>query len=200
MWHQPMQFYRPPRGYKHCSYSPYKGQDVFVVVRNPYERAISAYLYFCKTHRKHKCHRQPITPETMNENLIARLQRWTTAGNDDISQDSRVHQHFCYHDMPQYHYVFSVQPPNNLNATEKSMTMPKRIVDWVLHLEDFPGAFDSLMDRYHLGVHLPVQKVNARDVLEGPKDVVVEDLSREAMDLINQIYKLDFEEFGYPMR
>lgn len=157
--------------------NPYQGLDLFAVVRNPYDRALSEYFYanVCENCRD---------PNHMNNELKKRLGRHVS--QPALSKSFLGH---CNHDFPQYDYVYDTSLAGRSNQTQ-----PKRLVRHVLKFENLATDFQKLMHRYGLNVSLPEKKGNPSN-----RSLGVEDLSEEVVEIINKIYAQDFEAFGYEM-
>merc|ERR1719203_161702 len=69
----------------------------------------------------------------------------------------------------------------------------RKVIDHILHFENLETEFNALMKEYDLNVTLGV-KHNLRK--NGSK-FKKEDLSREALDFINEHYRQDFISYGY---
>jgi hypothetical protein len=133
-WHVPPHFWPlaapkqgRTRGYYH---DPYQAAELFVVVRDPIERQVSDYFYFCQTVLENKV---PCSAAGLNQFLLMRLSKKTTRIRDYISEG-------C-HWIPQYDYV--VRPGR------------VRQVDYVLNVESLREQFDALATAYRLPLHLP---------------------------------------------
>ncbi|KAG7351563.1 sulfotransferase family protein [Nitzschia inconspicua] len=213
-WHLPIQFI--PNDKKHIN--PYQHQDLFVVIRNPYQRVVSQYYYRCWRDKNTPCYLgkkdgntnntyiNRDTPQQMNTVIqqMIRKQQGATIGSKD----------YFYHDghwIPQAHYVYSVttnsnnnnnnnnnKSNNNSNNKQRPSSFQfQRLVQHILHFEYLQDEFDSLMGAYRWNITLPKHKMLDRS--EFTTACSVQNLTRTTLQLIEDVYRDDFQLGGYPM-
>jgi len=209
-WHTPAQYY-PLSPY----FDPYKNADLFVVVRNPYTRALSEYSWSkCS---KYLMQRQPCnfteTPEvfdatSMNNFLQNRVGAVAIRDAGDVNAviTLEMRGHFA----PQYSFV--VSQPNMV-----------RMADHVVSFERFQEEFRRLMEAYSLGDvirldhkynSVPVcnttdpsangnNKGNNSSTQQQQQEPVrkkkldVQDLDNKTIRVLNEVYVNDFDALGY---
>lgn len=84
------------------------------------------------------------------------------------------------HRLPQHLYVFNMEG--------------SRVIDHVLRFEHLDSDFESLMERYGLGVVLP-QRVNIRNATTSV--LTTANLTDDTIQMINEYYDADFALFNY---
>ena len=184
IWHTPPSWLK--------NHSPYVGNDLFAVVRDPYDRFISE--FYCPYNglnavdfslpasqrnfsdpmappdlKPGKPGRwKPETPESLNKFLMDRL-RWEVK--------------WTAHYLPQAEFVYD--------------TTGKQVVDHVLRFENLGRDFADLMAQYNLSIFL--NETTNKGAWTRGKRMTVDDLYPETIRRINEIAKRDFEAFGYEM-
>jgi len=165
-WHLPLQLFEKIPSEFDVSYYD-EDTDVFVVVRNPYERLVSEYRYTMGFNRL-----QNYTAAYMNQYLLELLQQ-------KPNKDFYIEQG---HYIPQYNYVF------NGNG--------RRMVNHILRfdhlIEDF-AKLVNLYPKYLKGVKLS----SKRKLQNQDRSLSVDDLSKEVLELTEFVYAKDFEYFGF---
>jgi hypothetical protein len=91
--------------------------------------------------------------------------------------------------LPQHYYVYNEHGD--------------KVIDHILRYENLKEDFDALMEQYKLPVRMPEKSAKTifhykRDDKSGAKKMMVNDISPENIQKINEIYSRDFEFFGYP--
>lgn len=155
--------------------------DFFIVVRNPYERVISE--FYCKwggfkSKNFGKLYNLKLTDTSSNiqiNNWInMRLKHMKTLLNNN---KYLVNGHW----VPQYLYIY--------DSTGKLLIKKKNII----HLENIQKELNKLFSKYKININYsqaPLININK-------KIFNVNDLSKENINLINEIYDDDFKLFGY---
>jgi hypothetical protein len=141
----------------------------FMVVRNPFTRAISEY-YFC-------CDKGNLTNDVnvFNEQLIQLLKTYQENKYKPYTGEPWWLSSSGHHFTEQYKYLDSLTKIN------------------VLKFENLEEDFNNLMKKYNLNIRLNKHENKAK--VNNP--FTVSDLNNETKQLIVEIYKKDFETFGY---
>lgn len=144
--------------------------DLFTVVRNPYDRIISE--YYCRWAGPGS---NGVLKESKSIDEFNRFIRFRLLDlKQKMKNNEKIHQHYT----PQ-HYYFVDKEGNN-------------IIKNVLKLENLSVDFNELMEKYGYEYMLDQKEVTKRNF-------GVLHLSYENISLIREIYKKDFEMFGYSM-
>jgi hypothetical protein len=179
-WHVPRQFF-PLAGS-----DPYRGAELFAVVRDPYDRMVSEFYYICTLKvfdwRPDQCNRSRLLePMYMNEWLQKKLrssQAQPGAGRSYLVDNG--------HFTPQYDFLVG---PHEV-----------RMVDHVLRMGDeLDSDFDALMNAFGLP-HVKLKKLNALGAeARAAHHLSMDDINEETLEAIHQTYPRDFD-LGYAMR
>jgi Sulfotransferase family len=162
--------------------NPYDGAELFGVVRNPYERAVSEFYYICSLKvldwRPDQCDRSKLFNASY-------MNQWLR----DKMNDREEHSALAYlsdngHFTPQHQFVVG---PYDV-----------RMVDYVLHLdENLEEEFHQLMKAFRL-YRVRLKKMNAisAEARDTDRHLTVADLDDETHEVINRLFRRDFE-LGY---
>jgi len=186
-WHTPIQYLSPT-----VQPHPYTGYDVFAIVRNPYERSVSEYYYYCQFHKR-ECFGasgKDDTPERMNAKLRSILLPTITAAKNTSDYFA-----FWGHWIPQYDYFYNTTINGNIIVGEPSAE--PRIVLHLLHNEVLHEEFQSLVAAYGYNLTLPEQRHRSRKELGALHSA--EHLTASTMKLIEIAFERDFALGGYEM-
>jgi len=152
---------------------PFSSSKTFAVVRNPYDRAVS--LYYCPWAGYQGADR---------DTNIAGFNQWI---QNQVKRQEGILM------TPQSLYIWDATPHKNDNESRRQIKM----VDHVLHYESLSQDFQQLMQDYHLNITLPQEKYNHNNHNKNNERLTRRDLTRETVALINEVYRDDFENFGY---
>lgn len=162
--------------------SMYTDQEVFTIVRHPYERVVSEYKHLMSVEwgdawGTELFQKQPCSADSLNnwiQKTVWRFMRGERYIND------------C-HMLPQMEYIQGTV---------------RRYAKWelgdVLHAEKLPAAFDELMKRRNHPVRLTgATLVNSNgDVCP---ELAVKDLTTQSKSMLNTAYYEDFQKLHYQM-
>jgi len=160
------------------------------VIRNPYSKLVDAFFCVENAFFKGNTDDDHNDPVAMNAWLIEQLKLFrshtTLLKNNMVGQPEheansmgKVDLLFKKHLTPQLFYVYDADG----NRTIKN----------VIHYEDMRSEFNSLMKDFDLPLKLPRRAARSGQTLTHL------DLYPETITLINDIYRTDFEAFGYEM-
>ena len=178
---------------------PYQDSDLFVIVRNPYDRIVSAYYHWDKM--RHRI-------ETSNK--VGRMNRLIGESLDAVERD-----HYLYrgaHYIPQYDFVYDnsqeglISYHNNHDSSihkschnTSTVYLPKhrKTVKHVIQYETLKEDFENLMKLYQLNVTL-IDKISSKRKKHGKATLTKFDISAENRKRIEAYYANDFAAFGFP--
>ncbi len=202
-WYVCSPWHEPPATFTAHGVNPYAGADTFCIVRNPYDKAISEFVYANMSPDSwysgytHCIHREAFLAipscdqYSLNEWLVRALGK--LQGEIGRSRASSISSALgrcgdC-HFVPQWMYV------DGDGAEGEHATCQN-----VLKLESLSTAFSALMNQYNcpvmasadLGAYQDTAATTVHDC-----NLSASDLNATALGLIHDIYARDFEQFGY---
>jgi hypothetical protein len=146
----------------------------FAVIRNPYERAISAYYYQAEFKHKTKLHRKFFMNKWIYKHCLEYRNKTNT--NDDSSSSSIGSE--TVHYIPQYEYIFD--------------THGQRRVHHILHFENLTHEFNDLMAKYNLNITLLDTKTKSSVTVKEDKRFGPQDLYPKVRTILEELYVNDF--------
>jgi Sulfotransferase family len=178
-WHLPPYYFEDENSHYTMFGNPYANATLFAVVRNPYERAVSEYLYFCEELKNR-------TPGVNNMNsflgnIFRRIKDYMPL-NASLKIQPKAYYTFAGHFIPQYDFVYD--------------RSNRCVVEHVLHFETLSDEFPALMDQYNLSSVVLAAKEMGRHS-RNKNRLGVENLTLSNLRIIEKIYQRDFEVFGY---
>jgi len=199
-WHTPPKLLKM---YVEESKYPYNDADLFTVIRNPYSRVLSEYycpwMGFQPNYRRGpnpNYEKDQNDPKVMNEWVKGMVKVLGTAMdefNDRKEEDKFKKQAKGLNEdrriLAQKHYV---------NQAEYVYDGDEIVVKHVVHYENLSSEFDALMKKYNIDVTLPPKEEGIYADAQKSR-LSYKDLDPEAIALINEFAKVDFEKFGYQM-
>jgi len=200
-WHTPPKLLKE---YVNATLYPYDDADLFAVIRNPYDRAISEYycpwVGFQAKFRNGSTHdKDPNDPVIMNfwvKSMVTSLAKSLDEFNEERKEGKglKVQKEGLNEDesnLAQKHYV---------NQVEYVYDGDKVIIKNLIHYENLSKEFDALMEEYGLNFTLPLkEKGGTYADLTNKKRLSHLDLTPETIAVINEFAKRDFDAFGYQM-
>jgi hypothetical protein len=191
-WHVPIQFlpinFTRSLHYNPKWKNPYENSDVFVVIRNPYKRAVSEYYYFCSWQDIGCFETRKDTADEMNRDIQKVVNQVRDAGKPTLTNPNSMGYYARdSHWIPQFDYVYSSLIPQH-----------QKMVQHVIHFEHLEDEFHSLVSAYGLDLNLTAIGVTYHNSKFKPQCTVA-DLSSETRKLIEDVYEKDFELGGYVM-
>lgn len=162
--------------------NPYFGADLFAVVRNPYDRAVSEYhcRYFGMGGAKDND--DPVVMNKWIQNMIREL------------EEHPLEYYYKSPELKKYpskkHYVNQVEYIYDNDGTA--------LIQNVLHYENLHQEFYQLMKKYNLKLTLPKKERNGVNISSKGK-LTYMDLSDESIECINRYAAADFKGLGYVM-
>jgi len=197
-WHTPPKLLKT---YVDGSKYPYNDADLFTVIRNPYSRVLSEYYCpwngFQPKYRRGTVHeKDPNDPLVMNEWVKSMVKGMRTAM--DEFNDRKEEDKFKNQAKGLNEDVFILAQKHFVNQAEYVYDGDKIIVKNVVHYENLSSEFDALMKKYDINVTLPSKEEGVYSDAKKSR-LSYTDLDPEAIALINEFAKVDFEKFGYQM-
>jgi len=200
-WHTPPKLLET---YVDGSKYPYNDADLFTIIRNPYSRVLSEYYCpwngFQPKYRRGTVHEKdpnPNDPLVMNEWVKSMVKGMRTAMdefNDRKEEDKFKNQAKGLNED----VLFILAQKHFVNQAEYVYDGDKIIVKNVVHYENLSSEFDALMKKYDINVTLPSKEEGVYSDAKKSR-LSYTDLDPEAIALINEFAKVDFEKFGYQM-
>ncbi len=166
--------------------NPYLNSDLFVVVRNPYDRIISAYYHWETMHHD--------IEKVNSEGLMNRL---IGESLDEFERDYHLYRGGHY--IPQYDFVYdSISDSySDQNHSQKQTKKKEKIVQHVIQFDNFAQEFQQLMKQYNINITLQDHRTVKRR--RNKKATLTKyNISEVNLKRIEYIYLNDFKEFGFP--
>jgi hypothetical protein len=191
LWHTPPAYY-PRRPTSHGAW-PYRGFDLFAVLRNPYTRVLSVYYYQMKLVHKSRHFTLVNDPATLNAFVQENVQKTLACLAAWNLTECMIRDQF----IPQYMYVLDKEEQNHTHA----VSPPRRVVEHWLRFEHLHQDFDALMDRYghHNLTSSPLMSQRTTNQRDSKAILDPRDLTQATVLLLQELYAKDFALGGYSM-
>jgi hypothetical protein len=154
----------------------------FAVIRNPYERAISAYYYQAEFKHKKKLHSQRFMNKWIYKQCLEYRNKANT--NDDSSSNIGYEDRSVYY-IPQYEYIFD--------------THGRQRVHHILHFENLTNEFNDLMAKYKLNITLLDTKTKSSVTVKEDDRFGPQDLYPKVRRVLEELYVNDFALGNYSL-
>lgn len=161
LWHVPYIMHKYPANPANC----------FAVIRNPYERIISAYKFKFK---------KSYSIEHLNRWVLLELIEMNNLLFDISNNIDKLKKKLTIHLLPQHYFT------HDLNYNQ--------VVDNLIQFDNLKEEFETLMEKYDSDIKLQIHIGKASD-----DEYTENSLSIENVLLINSIYRKDFELYNFEM-
>lgn len=203
-WHLPPSYFFEYRGVLLPDQNPYQDVDLFTVVRDPYDRLLSEYYYQQTYLVSDNERKQTQDVRYMNRWVTTNLKAYMkTSCNKSAKRDlslnataTKAYLRKDGHFIPQYDFVYNTAGVRSMSTSSSSN--PPKLVKHVLKFETLRKDFNALMYQYGLDELVPLPHEIVRKSLD--KKLGLYNLTLANLQLIEQVYAKDFEEFNYPIR
>ncbi|KAL7437719.1 hypothetical protein ACHAXM_005805 [Skeletonema potamos] len=202
-WHTPPKHFKT---YVEDALSPYNDADLFAVVRNPYSRVLSE--YYCpwngfqakyRPATQYEDEEDPNDPKVMNKWVKSMVKRLASA-IDEFNETKEYDKHKVKKQAKGLNEDEQILAPKHyINQAEYVFDGDEIIVKNVVHYENLSTEFDALMKKYGIDVNLPSKQDGGVYSDENKGRLSHLHLDPEAIALVNEFAKPDFEKFGYQM-
>jgi hypothetical protein len=172
---------------------PYRGFDLFAVLRNPYTRVLSVYYYQMKLVHKSRHFTLVNDPATLNAFVQENVQKRLACLASWNLTECMIRDQF----IPQYMYVLDKEEKNHT----RPVSPPRRVVEHWLRFEHLHQDFDALMDRYgpHNLTSSPLMSQRTTNQRDSKATLDPRNLTQATVLLLQELYAKDFVLGGYSM-
>lgn len=169
----------PPASSSPCSVVYDQELQYFAVIRNPYERAISAYYYQAEFKHKKKLKYQKF----MNKWIYKQCMEYRNQTKKSSSSIGYENRSVFY--IPQYEFIFD--------------THGRRRVQHILHFENLTYEFNELMNMYNLNISLLQTKTKSSVTVKEGDRFGPQDLYPKVRTVLEELFVNDFALGNYSL-